>query len=353
MEPTEEVSMTESSEDKQAGREHKLFMNKLRKQFEDTQFRTGAELELPEGNSTGSLSLDINLQVPCYAGSIVEIYSNHGAGKTTLVLSILAEAVKRGKKALFIDQEQSLQPTLVDSFPALREEGKLEVITCPTGEDALRLAEMWALQYPGAIIAIDSVDALLPQQTDSKDIGETDVGTLPKLMSAGCRKLQAAVGKSKSTVIFLNQQRTNIGAYGDPDTTSGGRALPFYAAQRIKLMDITKKTRIMSDDGNQIGHIVRFQISKNKVAPPFVSGEFPLIYGKGIDIYEELATMAGDLGIIAKDGTYYLVPNAKGETVKKPHKTVVNMLRADPDFYQSTLDELKGLYPETFGEQGS
>jgi len=339
--------------DKESEREHKVFMRSLEKQFEDTQFRTGDELELPKGNSTGSLSLDINLQVPIYCGSIVEIYSNEGAGKTTLVLSILAEAAKQGKKCLFLDQEQALQPTLVDSFPALREPGVLEIVTAPTGEDALKIAELWARQYPGSIVAIDSVDALIPQQTDAKEIGETDVGTLPKLMSAACRKLQQAVGQSKSTVIFLNQLRSKIGAYGNPDTTSGGRALPFYASQRIQLMDITAKTRIMSDEGNQIGHIVRYKIIKNKVAPPFVSGEFPLLYGKGIDIYEELTTMAGDLGILAKEGKYYLVPNAKGETVKKPHKTVVNMLKGDPQFYQSTLDELKSLYPETFGEQGS
>ena len=335
-------------------REDKLFKNHLKKQFPDTVMVAGEDMILPNGNSTGSLSLDINLQVPIYAGGIIEIYSNHGAGKTTLVLSILAEAAKRGKKVLFLDQENALQPTLVDSFPVLREPGVLEIITCPTGEDALRLAELWALQYPGAIIAIDSVDALIPQQTDGKAIGETDVGTLPKLMSAGCRKLKAAAGKSKSTIVFLNQQRTNIGAYGDPDTTSGGRALAFYADQRIKLMDITKKTRIMSEDGkNQIGHLVRFQIAKNKVAPPFVSGEFPLIYGKGIDVYEELATMAGDLGIIEKEGVYYLIPDEKGEVKKRHHKVVVSMLRGDPDFYNSTLVELKELYPETFGEQGS
>jgi recombination protein RecA len=342
-----------TTEGKGNTREHKLFMNTLKKKFADTQFRTGDELELPKGNSTGSLSLDINLQVPCYEGSIVEIFSNEGAGKTTLVLSIMAEAAKLGKKLLFLDQEQSLQPTLVDSFPSLREPGILEVVTAPTGEEALRIAELWVLQYPGAIVAIDSVDALLPEQTDSKGIGETDVGTLPKLMSAGCRKLQSAVGKAKSTVIFLNQIRSKIGTYGNPDKPSGGRALPFYAAQRIQLMDITTKSRIMSDDGHQIGHVVRYKIIKNKVAPPFISGEFPLLYGKGIDIYDELATMAGDLGIIDKDGSYYLIPNDEGEPKKRHHKVVVNMLRADPDFYKSTLDELKSLYPETFGEQGS
>ena len=127
-------------------REHNMFMRSLRKQFEDSQFHTGDELKLPQGNSTGSLSLDINLQIPVYCGSIVEIFSNEGAGKTTLVLSILSQGAKRGKKLLFVDQEQSLQPTLVDSFPGLRKPGVLEIVTAPTGEDALRIAELWALQ---------------------------------------------------------------------------------------------------------------------------------------------------------------------------------------------------------------
>jgi recombination protein RecA len=344
------MEKADEQEANQSLREHQTFVKSLKKQFDDTQFHTGDELKLPKGNSTGSLSLDINLQVPIYEGAIVEVFSNAGAGKTTLVLSIMAEGAKKGKRLLFLDQEQALQPTLVDSFPDLRKPGVLEIITTPTGEEALRIAEMWALQYPGSIIAIDSVDALLPEQTDEKELGSSDVGTLPKLMSAGCRKLKAAVGKSKSTIVFINQIRSKIGTYGNPDTTSGGRALPFYADQRIELMDIVKNTRIMSDDGHQVGHTVRYKIVKNKVAPPFIKGEFPLLYGKGIDIYDELATMAGDLGIIDKDGKYYLVPNAKGEIVKKPHKTMVHMLRADPELYTSTLAELKELYPETFGE---
>ncbi len=351
METTEEFSMTDAN-DKQTEREHKLFMNKLRKNFEDTQFRGGDELELPIGNGTGSFTLDILLHIPIYGGSITEIFSNESCGKTTLVLSIMAEAAKKGKKLLFLDQEQTLQPTLVDSWPALREPGVLEIVTAPTGEEALRIAELWALQYPGSIIAIDSVDALLPQQTDSKAIGETDVGTLPKLMSAGCRKLQHAVGQSKSSIIFLNQLRSKIGAYGNPDVCSGGRALPFYASQRLQLLDITTKTRIMDDNGHQIGHVVRFKVIKNKIAPPFVSGSFNLIYGKGIDYYDELATLAGDLGIIDKEGKYYLIPNEKGEVKKRPHATVVNMFRADPAFYESILQELKLLYPETFSVNG-
>ena len=351
METSEELNMTADEDlQKQEQREDKLFQRQLEKQFEDTRFCTADEMKLPQGNSTGSLALDISLTVPFYEGAIHEIFSDSGAGKTTLALSILAEAVKKGKKVLFLDQEDALQSTLVESFPALREPGTLKVITAPTGEDALRIAELWALQYPRCVIVIDSVDALLPQQTEGKAIGETDVGTLPKLMSAGCRKLQAAVGKSDSTIVFINQVRTNIGAYGDPDTTSGGRALPFYAAQRIKLMNITAKTRVMNEDGDQVGHLARYKIIKNKVAPPFVTGEFPLIYGKGIDMCEELVTLAGDFGVIEMDKKNYLVPNAKGVIVRKPKKTVVDMMRGDPVFYAHVLLELKELYPETFGE---
>jgi len=343
-----EIEAKMLDEDKQLKREHKLFMNSLRKQFEDTQFRTADKLELPKCNSTGSLSLDLSLHVPCYEGGIIEIFSNESCGKTTLALSILAEGVKNGKKVLFLDQEQALQTTLVESFPVLREPGVLQIVSCPTGEEALRLAELWSRQYPGSIIVIDSVDSLLPQQTDNKAIGENDVGTLPKLMSAGCRKLSAAVGKSKSTIIFLNQLRSKIGVYGNPNVTSGGKALPFYASQRIELMDITAKTRILNDSGEQIGHIVRYKIVKNKIAPPFVSSEFSIIYGKGIDIYSELATLAGDLSIIDMENKYYLIPNDEGEIKKRPKATVVNMLKADVNFYDKILAELHSLYPETF-----
>jgi len=332
-------------------KEHELFMKTLQKEFEDTQFMTGEELELPAGNSTGSLTLDINLHVPIYCGSIVEIYSNAGAGKTTLVLSILAEAAKCGKRILFLNQERRLQATLLESFSILREPGVLELITAPTGEDALRIAELFVLQYPGAVVGIDSVDSLLPEQTEKKALGATDVGTLPKLMSQGCRKIQAAVAKTSSTVIFINQLRSKIGVmFGNPDITSGGRALPYYASQRIELMDITKDTRIKDGEGNIIGHKVRFKIIKNSVAPPFVNGSFPLIYGKGIDKATELCDLAVDLGILVKDGKRILVTGNNGKNVKKHPKEVAAMLRADPIFYREVLGEIKDLYPETFGE---
>lgn len=247
-----------------------------------------------------------------------------------------------------MDQEQSLQPTLVDSFPSLRQPGVLEVITAPTGDDALEIAKLWVNQYPGSVVAIDSVDALLPDATKDNKIGDSEVGNLPRLMSQACRRLKAAVGKSKSTVVFLNQQREKIGTYGDPNTTSGGKALKFYADQRIELMDITAKTRIMNDEGGQVGHIVRFKVVKNKIAPPFVKGEFPLLYGKGIDQETELVGLASDLGILPVDGKYILVENKDGKEVKKHPSQVASMMRADPKLFQSTLDELKQMFPETF-----
>jgi len=345
------MSEAETTEETPAldGKEHKVFIKSLKKKFEDTQFASGESMTLPKGNSTGSLSLDINLSVPIYEGGIIEIYSNEGGGKTTLALSILAQGAARGKKVLFLDQEQSLQPTLVNSFPSLREEGVLELITAPTGDDALEIARLWANQYPGSIIVIDSVDALLPDATKDNKIGDAEVGNLPKLMSQACRRLKAAVGQSRSTIIFLNQFREKIGTYGDSRTTSGGKALRFYSDQRIELMDITSKTRIMSKDGkDQIGHIVRFKVIKNKVAPPFVQGEFPLIYGKGIDQQTELVTLASDLGILPMDKKYILVDNAKGEQVKKHPGQVADMMKIDPAFFEEVLGELRAMFPETF-----
>lgn len=327
---------------------HNVFIKSLKKKFEDTQFSSGEEMKLPKGNSTGSLSLDINLSVPIYEGGMVEIYSNEGAGKTTLVLSILAQAAARGKKVLFLDQEQALQSTLVDSFPSLRKPGVLELITAPTGDDALEIARLWLLQYPGSIVAIDSVDALLPDATKDNKIGDAEVGQLPRLMSKACRRLKVTLGQSKSTMIFLNQQREKIGTYGDPNTTSGGKALKFYADQRIELMDITAKTRIINEEGNQIGHVVRFKIIKNKIAPPFVKGEFPLIYGKGIDQVTELVTLASDLGILPMEGKYILVDNTKGVQVKKHPSEIVKMMKMDPAYFEETLTSLKEMFPETF-----
>jgi recombination protein RecA len=187
----------------------------------DVEFFDAQELETPLPNHTGSLRLDINLGIPIPCGRIIEIYGNPGSGKTTLALSIAAEVVARGGHVLFIDQERRLAPSLVATFPILVESTELfKVAKVNNGDNALRLAEQWCRQFEDALVIIDSVDSLIPERVEDREIGETDVGSLPKLMSDGCRKLKDACDSSGSTVIFLNQVRSKIGAYGDPDTSA-------------------------------------------------------------------------------------------------------------------------------------
>ena len=317
------------------------FKKILKKEFENARFFTGEDLPVVKSNYTGSLRLDILLQYPFFEGAIVELFGESSSGKTTVSLSVLNQAALKdnNKKLLYLDQEMRLRSSLIDTFPVLK--NRLEIIQAPNGNEALRIAELWLKQFPGSIVVIDSVDALLPD--NDKEIGESQVGNLPRLMSDGCRKLARACATSSSTIIFLNQIRSKIGAYGNPDTTSGGKALSFYASQRIQLMPIIANTKIQDANGTIIGHKVRFKIVKNSVTVPFVEGEFPLIYGKGIDTVDELIDLACDIGILQKDGNYILI-----EDKKRPPKTVKDMARADKDFFNKILKEVKMLYPETY-----
>ena len=328
-------------------KEVELFKKTLKKKFEDAKFFTGEDLPPVVPNFTGSLKLDILLHGPFFEGAIVELFGESGSGKTTLALSVLNEAAKKNKKLLYLDQEMRLRDTLLSTFPELKE--KLEVIQAPTGNEALQIAELWTRQFPGSIVVVDSVDALIPD--NDKNIGEAQVGNLPRLMSDACRKLARSCATAGSTVVFLNQIRSKIGAYGDPDTTSGGKALPFYASQRIKLQQITAATRIKDNNGNIVGHRARFKVVKNSVTVPFVEGDFPLIYGKGVDRVDELVDMACDLDVLKKEGNYILIADENGEEKKRPPKTVKDMMRADPEFYTQTLEEIYALYPEIFKEE--
>jgi len=333
---------------KEVDKEVEIFKKTLKKQFEDTKFMSADDLPPAIPNFTGSLRLDIMLHAPFYCGALVELFGESGSGKTTLALSVLNEAVLNnpGKKLLYIDQEMRLQSTLLATFPALKD--KLEVIQAPNGTQALKIVELWVRQFPGSLVVVDSVDALIPETISDNDIGDSSVGGLPRLMSDACRRLARACGVSGSTIIFLNQIRSKIGGYGNPDTTSGGKALLFYASQRIQLMPINKDGRILDANDNIIGHRARFKVAKNSVTVPFVEGDFPLIYGKGIDKVDELVDLACDLDVLHKDGTFILLEDEKGDVKKRPPKTVKDMMRADPAFYNKILDQVKALYSDIF-----
>lgn len=332
-------------------KEVELFKKTLQKQFEDTKFITGEELPPVVPNFTGSLRLDIMLHGPFFEGSIVELFGESGSGKTTLALSVLNEAALNNpnKKLLYVDQEMRLRDTLLATFPALK--NKLEIIQAPNGTAALKLVELWVKQFPGSIVVVDSVDALIPDAMSDNDIGDPSVGGLPRLMSDACRHLTRSCAMSNGTVIFLNQIRNKIGGYGNPDTTSGGKALLFYASQRIQLLPINKDGRILDANGNIIGHRARFKVAKNSVTVPFVEGEFPLIYGKGIDKIDELVELACDLDVLHKEGNFILVEEEKGEIKKRPPKTVKDMMKANPTFYVDVLRQVRALYPDIFGSK--
>jgi recombination protein RecA len=336
--------------------ESEFVVKSLEKAFTDKktsekkiEFFDASDLKMPNPNYTGSLRLDIQLGIPFPWGRIVEVYGNPGSGKTTLALSVAASVVATGRAVLFIDQERRLSKGLVATFPILVENPDLfKIAKANTGDNALRLAEHWAKQWVGGLIIIDSVDALVPEAIGDKKIGESNVAPLPRLMSDGCRKLKDACDSSGSTIIFLNQLRSNIGGYGNPDTPSGGRALGFYSSQRIQLKDNAKSYQIKDDNGGVVGHNVRFHIAKNSYAVPFTDGDFPLIYGKGIDDAKELFDLSELLGLFEVDKKMFVIDG------KKRHpKQVVDIIRADPDFAADLLKQVKESYPDVWpNEQG-
>ena len=274
----------------------------------EKQFGKGAIMSMKEGAilkvetiSTGSLTLDLALGVGGVPrGRVVEIYGPEASGKTTLALSIIAEAQKKGGNAAFIDAEHALDPEYAGKIGVNLD--NLLISQPDTGEQALEITETLIRSNALDVIVIDSVAALVPRVEIEGEMGDAMMGVQARLMSQALRKLTGVVSKSKTVLIFINQIRMKIGVmFGNPETTSGGNALKFYSSVRL---DIRRKAVLKRGD-DQIGNHVAVKVVKNKVASPFKTAEFDIMFAQGIDFEGELVDLGVKYGVVEKSGTWY------------------------------------------------
>ena len=284
--------------------------------------------------SSGSIALDAALGVGGYPkGRIIEIYGPESSGKTTFALHAIAETQKRGGYAAFIDAEHALDPVYAKNLGV--DVDNLILSQPDDGEQALEIVEALIRSNAIDIIVIDSVAALVPKAEIEGDMGASHVGLQARLMSQAMRKLAGAISKSKAIAIFINQIREKVGVlFGSPETTSGGRALKFYATIRL---DIRRVDQIKVG-ADPVGNVTRIKVVKNKVAPPFKTADVDLIYGKGISHEGEILDMAVNLDIIEKSGAWF---SYNGDRLGQGRENVKELLRQRPELAQEIEQKVR------------
>ncbi|WP_419029007.1 recombinase RecA [Eisenbergiella tayi] len=298
---------------------------------------------------TGALSLDIALGlggVP--RGRVVEIYGPESSGKTTVSLHMAAEVQKRGGIAAFIDAEHALDPKYAAGIGVDIDE--LYISQPDTGEQALEIAEMLVRSGAIDIIIIDSVAALVPKAEIDGEMGDSHIGLQARLMSQALRKLTPVVSKSRCIVVFINQLREKIGImFGNPETTTGGRALKFYASVRLDV----RRIDMIKSGGERIGNRTRVKVVKNKIAPPFKEAEFDIIYGTGISREGDILDLAADIDVVGKSGSWY---SYQGSRIAQGRDAAKIFLKEHPEIMaeaEAKVREHYQLKPDTVSLSGS
>ena len=311
----------------------------------EKQYGKGSVMKLGDSSSnmvveavpTGSLGLDIALGVGGVPkGRIVEIYGPESSGKTTVALHMVAEVQKRGGIAGFIDAEHALDPVYAKNIGV--DIDNLYISQPDNGEQALEITETMVRSGAVDIVIVDSVAALVPKAEIEGDMGDSLVGLHARLMSQALRKLTAAISRSNCVVIFINQLREKVGVmFGNPETTTGGRALKFYASVRLDV----RRTETLKQGGEMVGNHVKVKVVKNKVAPPFKQAEFDIMFGTGISREGEILDLASECNVVNKSGAWY---SYNGERIGQGRENVKIFLKDHPEICEEIEKQVRIQY---------
>ena len=286
---------------------------------------------------TGSLSLDLALGLGGIPkGRIIEIYGPESSGKTTVTLHMIAEVQKRGGIAGFIDAEHALDPVYAKNIGV--DIDNLYISQPDNGEQALEITETMVRSGAMDIVVVDSVAALVPKAEIDGDMGDSHVGLQARLMSQALRKLTAVISKSNCTVVFINQLREKVGVmFGNPETTTGGRALKFYSSVRLDV----RRIEALKQGGEVIGNRTRVKVVKNKIAPPFKEAEFDIMFGEGISKVGDILDLAADNGIVVKSGAWYAY---EGNKIGQGRENAKQFLKDNPVICTEIETKIRDLF---------